>query len=90
MYPLTEIGLAVPTFLLLKLALGDPVTGNDSPLTNPEYAAVPEMVADVLASYILLDIEIPVMVKPFAETEFPDAAVVIFTEDAPVLDSTMF
>jgi hypothetical protein len=38
----------------------------------------------------LFEIEIPVIVKPFAETEFPDAAVVTFTDEAPVLERTIF
>ena len=88
MYPLTEIGLAVPTFLLLKTALGVPDTANDSPFTKPEYAAVPEIVAVVVASYVLLEIEIPVMVIPFWETVLPEADVVTFCEVAPVLDKT--
>ena len=88
MYPLTEIGLAVPTFLSLKEALGVPKTAKDSPFTKPEYAAVPKIEPEVFPSYVLFEIEIPVNVKPFAETVLLEEEVVTFTFVAPVLDKT--
>ena len=88
MYPETNTDFPFPTFLSLKVALGVPETEKDSPLTNPEYAAVPEIVAVVFPSYVLFEIEIPVMVNPFTETVLPAEEVVTFVLVAPVLDKT--
>ena len=68
--------------------MGVPETEKDSPFTNPEYAAVPEIVAVVFPSYVLLEIEIPVIVNPFTETVLPEEEVATFVLDAPVLVNT--
>ena len=60
--------MPVPTFASAKIADGVPVTENDSPFTNPEYAAVPVIVAVVFPLYVLFEIEIPVMVNAAAFT----------------------
>ena len=49
-YPDTVIGLAVPTFLSLKVKVGVPITEKISPETKPEYEGVPLTDAVVLPS----------------------------------------
>ena len=82
--------MPLPTAPPVKDALAVPVTVYVSPATKPLYAALPVKVADVVPSYTLLSAVTPVIVKAFVVTALPLEAVTILTDEAPVLDNTIF